>query len=78
MYPEFYYARQENAQYHETEILKLDSSKIRNQLGWNPLYKTSESLAVTLSWYLSQENREVRTEDQVQKYLQKQNKVQKI
>lgn len=78
MYPEFSYARQENAQYHETEILKLDSSKIRNQLGWNPLYKTSESLAITLSWYLSQEIREVRTEDQVQKYLQKQNKVKKI
>jgi CDP-glucose 4,6-dehydratase len=36
---------------HETNILKLDSSKARGELGWNPILTLPESLKMTIDWY---------------------------
>jgi CDP-glucose 4,6-dehydratase len=36
---------------HEASLLKLDSSKARNQMGWLPVWKGTEAVAVTAEWY---------------------------
>ncbi|PYS69762.1 MAG: CDP-glucose 4,6-dehydratase [Acidobacteria bacterium] len=36
---------------HETNILKLDSSKARAELGWNSILTLPESLTMTIDWY---------------------------
>lgn len=36
---------------HEANLLKLDISKVRSQLNWNPLYNANEAVAKTISWY---------------------------
>ncbi|HTU91482.1 MAG TPA: CDP-glucose 4,6-dehydratase [Gemmataceae bacterium] len=36
---------------HEAGLLKLDSSKARDQMGWLPVWKWTEAVAVTAEWY---------------------------
>jgi CDP-glucose 4,6-dehydratase len=37
--------------YHEGKLLKLDTSKARFHLTWEPVYKTAEALEKTIVWY---------------------------
>lgn len=37
--------------FHETKVLKLDSSKSREKLGWNTLLSIHDSLNLTCNWY---------------------------
>jgi CDP-glucose 4,6-dehydratase len=36
---------------HETNILKLDSSRARAELGWSSILSLPESLMMTIDWY---------------------------
>ena len=39
---------------HETTLLRLDSSKAKNLLGWVPQWNIETSLEKTISWYKQQ------------------------
>lgn len=41
---------------HEATYLKLDSSLIRQQIGWKPLFDFKETLATTVRWYRDHAN----------------------
>lgn len=41
----------ESEQVHEANLLRLDSSKARAQLGWTPRWNLDETLANTVAWY---------------------------
>jgi CDP-glucose 4,6-dehydratase len=70
-YPSFSFTTQTVRAYHETEILRLNSTKIRRMLGWKPIFSTVDSIEETLSWYLSSLDVEKRTELMVREYLDK-------
>ena len=36
---------------HEAAILRLDASKARDRLGWQPTWGLEEALAATVSWH---------------------------
>jgi len=36
---------------HEASLLKLDTSKARTFLGWNPVYNIYETIERTINWY---------------------------
>jgi len=36
---------------HEADLLKLDISKARTFLGWNPVYNINETIERTINWY---------------------------
>ena len=38
---------------HETKVLKLDSSKARQKLGWTPKWDVQSALEKTADWYNS-------------------------
>lgn len=40
-----------------TQSLEIDSSKIRNELGWHPPYTRQQGLQVTADWFLQSYNR---------------------
>lgn len=72
LYPEFSYSSEKASLYYETEVLRLDSSKIRKVIGWKPAFTTSESIEKTLTWYLSSEEKWRQTKNQVLEYIRKQ------
>ncbi|RZD37995.1 MAG: hypothetical protein CXT78_15415, partial [Thaumarchaeota archaeon] len=37
--------------FHESNVLKLDSSKIQNNLNWMPCLNLDESIEYTVEWY---------------------------
>lgn len=41
----------ESRQLHEANILKLDSSKTKSQLGWRPRWNLQKALGMTLAWH---------------------------
>lgn len=43
---------------HETNLLKLNSTKAKSELGWKPKLSLSEALKLTCDWYKSFKNRE--------------------
>jgi len=43
---------------HEANLLKLDSSKAFNLLGWSSIWGLEEALALTCDWYISQSTAE--------------------
>ncbi len=43
---------------HEANLLKLDSSKAVNLLGWTPIWGLEEALRLTCDWYVSQSKAE--------------------
>ena len=58
--------------FNETEILKLDSTKAKQKLGWAPSFDLEIALRKTSEWYLaSMENKDVRriSEKQIAEYL---------
>lgn len=42
---------------HEAGLLKLDSSKSRDQLKWQPAYNIEEAVSQTTAWYLASQTR---------------------
>jgi CDP-glucose 4,6-dehydratase len=71
-FPEFSFSFEQHPQYHETEVLRLNSSKIKEVLGWMPLFTTAESIEKTLDWYLSSEDKWMLTKNQVLEYIGRQ------
>ena len=56
----------------ETQILKLDATKARSQLGWRPLLNIQDSLSWTADWYsgfYAKRDVQTLTSDQIKKYL---------
>ena len=41
---------------HESDILLLDSSKAKNELGWKNVLKIDEVISETISWYKAHKN----------------------
>ncbi|WP_042296489.1 CDP-glucose 4,6-dehydratase [Paraburkholderia bannensis] len=57
---------------HEANLLRLDISKARAQLGWHPCLGFDETLALTADWYrawLAKDDLKVFTERQLERYL---------
>lgn len=38
-------------EFHETKILRLDSTKARTRLGWKPKYNIDQTIEKTIDWY---------------------------
>ncbi len=47
------YRIEANADLHEAQLLKLDISKARAYLRWNPVYSVNEAIDKTVAWYKS-------------------------
>ena len=47
---------------HESNSLKLDSSKVKSLLGWHPRWTIEQALEKTLEWYKSYEDEAIITE----------------
>ena len=65
---------QEKKKLHEAQLLRLDCSKARNELGWRPVLNFDESIDLTLSWYERWMNNSSALElmqEQVELYLEK-------
>lgn len=59
-----------NEKFLEHKILKLDSSKARILLGWNPVWNISEAIRRTLEWYRAYyENGDVLSEYDLEAYV---------
>jgi CDP-glucose 4,6-dehydratase len=41
----------QSEQFHETRLLRLDSSKSKQRLKWRPVWNCSRALEKTASWY---------------------------
>jgi CDP-glucose 4,6-dehydratase len=48
----------EAPQLHEANLLKLDSSKARRQLNWQPVWQLQTALQKTLEWHEAWRNAE--------------------
>ena len=62
---------------HETNYLKIDSSKARQQLNWDSQWGIPESLKSIVEWnkaWLNQENMKLVTDGQIQSYFEKLNR----
>jgi CDP-glucose 4,6-dehydratase len=56
---------------HETNCLRLDSSKARRMLGWEPKWNLHRALEATVCWYKAQQSRQnvaSLTREQIQAY----------
>jgi CDP-glucose 4,6-dehydratase len=47
-----------SSQPHESRYLKLDSTKARKVLGWEPKWDLRSALAATVSWFKAYQHRE--------------------
>ena len=57
---------------HEARILKLDCSKVKEQLKWVPTFSLAESLKLTAEWYkdyFENKNLNERTEKQIKMFI---------
>ena len=61
------------AQPHEAHLLKLDISKITNELKWQPKYNSSTAISKTIDWYKKVsslgQSAKIVTEEQIKTYL---------
>ncbi len=56
---------------HEAGFLYLDSSKARNQLGWQPLWDIDNALQKTAEWYQAwTKEKKIISQDQLNTYIQ--------
>jgi CDP-glucose 4,6-dehydratase len=56
---------------HEAKYLKLDCTKARTKLGWNPQWNFDSALEATIQWYKAYQSREELrevTENQIRSY----------
>lgn len=59
----------EEASFHEADLLQLDSSKARQQLGWQSLLAIPATFAMTMEWYRHfHDDKEVLTLKQIASY----------
>jgi len=57
---------------HETSILRLDSTKARQELGWNGIFESEKSIEMTIEWYIAYFNNQNLysfTIDQIENYI---------
>ena len=65
---------QESSSLHEASYLKLDISKSRNYIGWNPRWSLEKALDSTIDWYKSyieKGNLRLKTVSQIEEFLKK-------
>lgn len=55
---------------HEANALKLDSSKAKNLLGWQPRWSLEQALSMTLSWHNAWRNNEDMAESSIRQIQQ--------
>jgi CDP-glucose 4,6-dehydratase len=56
---------------HEANLLTLDNSKIKSELGWQPKYDATQAIALTASWYANKEqSAHEKCMEQIAAYLQ--------
>ena len=69
----FNFSTSEDLDSREAQLLKLDSTRARNELNWKPKFNTKQSIELTLDWWeavsLQGYSAQDRTEFEVQKYL---------
>ena len=57
-------------QLHESNILRLDCSKAREELKWSPTWNINGAIEMTAAWYAAYYNKgEVNTKQNLQKYI---------
>ncbi|GAB7125668.1 CDP-glucose 4,6-dehydratase [Silvimonas sp. JCM 19000] len=61
--------RKIGAEAHETNALRLDSSRLRQGLGWKPVWTLAQTLAHTAQWYQAWQQGQVLSALQLQTYL---------
>lgn len=62
----------EDTHFSESNLLKLDCSKIKNKLGWKPKLSIKEAVNLTIEWtkcYYLNDNLNKLTENQINKYF---------
>ena len=67
-----YKVQKEENMVHEANILKLDCSKVKDQLKWSPVLPLSESLKLTAEWYqdyFAKKDLETRTVNQINIFI---------
>lgn len=70
-WPEVIWETEQSPSFHETNILRLDSSKARQHLQWKPVMTIDEQLDMTAEWYKNLlENGMIMTNSQFDLYLQ--------
>jgi len=58
------------ASLHEANLLKLDCSKAKGKLKWQPVLSTSQMLTFTAKWYLAyNESGEILTDEQITEFV---------
>ena len=67
----FWQDRSEKNAPHETNILKLDISKARTRLGWNPILYIEQAVTSTVDWYKSYKKQDMYQfcEQQIESYI---------
>jgi CDP-glucose 4,6-dehydratase len=71
-WPQSHWRAQASIQAHEAGLLRLDSSKARQHLGWQPQWQANEAIKYTLAWYRArQQGKDMHTYSlqQIQEYL---------
>jgi len=69
-WPELGWHVTNEAQPHEANLLYLDSSKAKKQLGWQPVWGIEETLGMTADWYRSYyESNELQSKEQLNHYI---------
>ena len=66
------YRIQPDPSLHETKILRLDNSKVKQELGWKPLYGQEQAIHLTADWfaaYLAKADPAAFTARQAREYL---------
>lgn len=67
-----YEVQQKEGQLHEAGLLKLDITKAKKSLGWQPKLNAEETISWTIDWYkTASEDWGTKTIEQVQAYFQK-------
>jgi CDP-glucose 4,6-dehydratase len=72
---EFKWQQDKKVNLHEAKFLKLDNSKIKSVVGWNPKLTIEETVEMTASWYKifneDHENIKAKTFEQINTLLEK-------
>lgn len=64
-----YEVREDKNKPHEAGILMLDIQKIKNELGWHPVYSAKQAIEKTVSWYISEEDASKKCLFQIHEYF---------
>lgn len=69
-WPEVEYNIQNDSKFHEANLLKLDCSKARYKLNWQPKLRADQAIEWTSLWYKKfYQDKKVVTKDQIECYL---------